>query len=734
MTSPRTWPASCSCRIERTPTLFPEFAIPTVLREHASRRPNDPAFTFVDYSADPAGVPEILTWSQLYRRSSVVAHALGRCGSVGDRAVIVAPQGLDYIVAFVGALQAGVVAVPLSVPQLGDHDERISSVLADSTPTAVLTTSAVSSAMEPYLRRRGGQPSLIEVDALDRVGPTKFAGSAGLAGHDPNAEIAYLQYTSGSTRKPAGVMVSHRNLAANFEQVMRCYWGDSGWAAPLDTTMVSWLPFYHDLGLWIGVSSPILAGLHSVVFSPMSFLMRPARWLQLMAAHTKVFTPAPNFALDLALRRISDKDIAGLDLSDVSHVISGAERVHAATLKRFAARFAPFNLRPEALCPSYGLAEATVYVAASPADIYPNVVHFDAERLSTGIAAHSTTATDHGLVGYAVPESPLVRIVDPESRTENEDGTVGEIWVHGDNVALGYWNRPDETELTFRASLVNPSAGTPEGPWLRTGDLGVISDGELFIMGRIKDLLIIYGRNHYPDDIEATVREITDGRVAAISVPGDHGEKLAVVAELLPSSISLDEVVEEVEAVERGVISTVSAAHGIRVEDFVPVAPGSLPLTTSGKVRRSACVQMYRSGQFTRVDADEDPGDLGVESDGESPDDIEATIRQISGGRVAAIAVPHDGTEHLVAIVEISSERTGSGEGQTPKLRAIRRAITSAVSTSHDLRVADLVLVPPGSIPFTTGGKVRRSACVERYRNNEFKRLDVSANMLDEVW
>ena len=644
---------------------------------------------------------------------------------MGDRAIIVAPQGLDYIVAFVGALQAGLVAVPLSVPQLGDHDERIISVLADSSPSAVLTTSAVSAGMEYYLRRRDGRPapSLIEVNTLDRVGPTKIAGL------DPNAEIAYLQYTSGSTRQPAGVMVSHRNLAANFRQVMSCYFGDSGNLAPPDTTMVSWLPFYHDLGLWIGVSSPILAGLHSVVFSPMSFLMRPSRWLQLMAAHSKVFTPAPNFALELALRRISDKDLAGLDLGDVDHIVSGAERVHASTLRRFTDRFAPFNLRPEAMCPSYGLAEATVYVAASPAESYPSVAHFDAEKLSTGIAERGAAETDQGLVGYAVPKSPLVRIVDPETRTENDAGTIGEIWVHGDNVALGYWLKPDETERTFRASLIDPAPGTPEGPWLRTGDLGVVNAGELFIMGRIKDLLIIYGRNHYPDDIEATVQEITDGRVAAIAVPGDHGEKLAVIAEFMPGGLSADEIADEVSTLESGVISAVSNVHGIRVEDFLPVFPGSLPLTTSGKVKRSACGELYRSGQFTRVDAEED---LDLDSDDEFPEaeDLEATIAEVTGGLAAAVPVPDDHSERVVAIVELTAEQTGSGEQQTPKVRAIKREIMSAISTAS-LRVTDLVPVPTGSIPLTSGGKVRRSACVERYRNNEFKRLDVSADMLD---
>jgi acyl-CoA synthetase (AMP-forming)/AMP-acid ligase II len=268
-------------------------------------------------------------------------------------------------------------------------------------------------------------------------------------------------------------------------------------------------------------------------------------------------------------------------------------------------------------------------------------------------------------------------------------------------------------------------------------------------MGRIKDLLIVYGRNHYPDDIEATVQEITGARVAAISVPGDDGEKLAIIAEFMPSGLSPDEVQSELGTVEGGVISTVSTVHGIRVADFVPVAPGSIPLTTSGKVKRSACAELYRSGQFTRIDADDDSG---VMSDGElplmgrtndvlivdgrnhRPDDIEATIREITGGRVAAISIVDDRTERLVAIAELATEHTRSREEQTPKLRAIKREIIAAVSTSHGLRVSDLVLVPPGSIPFTTSGKVRRTACVQRYRQNEFKRLDVSASLLDEAW
>ncbi len=716
----------------------PEFAIPSVLRERADRRPNDPAFTFVDYARDPAGVADTLTWSQLYRRTRAVANALTRCGSAGDRAVIVAPQSLDYVVGFLGALEAGFIAVPLSVPQLGDHDERISSVLADSSPAAVLTTAAVSGGLEPYLQEpnRSSAPTLVEVDALDRIGP------AALAVRDAPPGVAYLQYTSGSTRQPAGVMVSHRNLAANFEQTMACYFSETGNVPPPDTTMVSWLPFYHDMGLWIGVSSPILAGLHSVVFSPMSFLVRPSRWIHLMATHPKVFTPAPNFALELAVRRTTDADMAGLDLGDVTHIISGAERVHAATLQRFTDRFAPFGLRTRAMRPSYGLAEATVYVADHIPGRSSAVVHFDAEKLTAGIAERTADATGPGLVSYGIPASPTVRIVDPETRTENGAGTIGEIWVHGDNVALGYWHKSAETEQTFRGRLVDPHPGTPAEPWLRTGDLGVVSDGELFIMGRIKDLLIVYGRNHYPDDIEATVGEITGGRVAAISVHGDHDERLVVLAEFMTLSLDEDAVATELAAAERAIASAVSTAHGVKVADLVLVFPGSLPLTTSGKVRRGACAHQYLSGELDRIDEDDDAdaapdeestGDvLVVDGHEHHSEGIEATASAVTGGRVAAIA--DDRTGRLIAIAELTAEPARPREEQSRRYRTIKREVMSAVKATHGVRVADLVLVPAGAIPVSATGTVRRPACAQRYRDNEFKRLDVSASLLDEAW
>jgi fatty acid CoA ligase FadD28 len=577
-----------------------ESSLPTVLRERASLQPNGIAVTFIDYEQDWAGVAASLTWSQLYRRTLNIAHELRQCGSTGDRAVILAPQGLDYVAAFLGALQAGLIAVPLSVPQVGAHDERVGSVLHDTSPAVILTTSSVVGDVTEYAQPQRGRsaPLVVEVDLLDLDSPKQSD-----AGGDSRPTTAYLQYTSGSTRQPAGVVVSHRNLLANFEQVMSNYFEEYGKVAPPDGTAVSWLPFYHDMGLMLGIWGPILGGYRTVFMSPVSFLQRPARWMQLLASNSHAFSAAPNFAFELAARKTSDDDMAGRDLGDVLGIISGSERIHPATLRRFTERFARFNLRGTAMRPSYGLAEATVYVATRRSGQPPEVVHFESEELTAGRAKRCINGSGTPLVSYGVPQSPMVRIVDPDTSTECPAGKTGEIWVHGDNVATGYWRKPQETERTFGAMLVAPSAGTPEGPWLRTGDLGFICDGELFIVGRIKDLLIVYGRNHSPDDIEATIQELTGGRVAAIAVPDGRTEKLVVIIELKKRGESQEEAADKLAVVKHEVTSAIFNSHGLSVGDLVLVPPGSIPITTSGKVRRAACVEQYRHGQFARLDA-----------------------------------------------------------------------------------------------------------------------------------
>ncbi|WP_422749581.1 AMP-binding protein [Mycobacterium sp. WMMD1722] len=579
-----------------------ETSIPALLRERASLQPDDTAYTFFDYDADRDGVAESLTWPQLYRRVCNVARELRGCTSPGDRAVISAPQSLDYIVGFLGALEAGLIAVPLSVPLGGVTDERVDSVLSDAAPAAVLTTSGVASDVAGRVAAQLGTaaPAILEVDLLDLDAPVRYDA---LTPPAEQPDIAYLQYTSGSTRRPAGVMISYTNLLTNIAQITTDYAVDHGGVAPPDMTVVSWLPFYHDLGLLLGICTPVYGGFPTVLTSPVAFLERPARWMQLLAGHPQAFSSAPNFAFELAARKTSDADMADHDLGDVFIIQSGAERVNPTTLNRFTDRFAPFNLDPRVIQPSYGLAEATLYVATCRPGSPPDVVGFEPDELAEGIAKRSASGTP--LVGYDNPLSaisPMVRIVDPQSRTECRDGTTGEVWVHGDNVGMGYWNRPEDSERVFRATLAEPSEGTPSDPWLRTGDLGFRSDGQLFIVGRIKDLLIVYGRNHAPDDIEATISEITKGRVAAIGVAFEGVEQLVAIAEVKVRGADDPEVADRLAAVAREITAAVSQAHGLTVADLVLVGPGSIPITTSGKVRRQSCAELYRQGRLTRVD------------------------------------------------------------------------------------------------------------------------------------
>jgi long chain fatty acid CoA FadD26 len=568
--------------------------LPGLLRHQATTQGDATAFTFMDGAVLGTGHPESLTWNQLYRRVLSLAEELRRTATKGDRVAILAPQGLDYVVAFYASLQAGLIAVPLSVPMFGVHDQRAESALADSAPSVLLTTSAAVADVNKYAVAQGGRPAptVIEVDIID-VDATRALDETDDSRHGP----AYLQYTSGSTRSAAGVIVSHKNVTSNIEQTVGDYFSEFGGTVPDETAVVSWLPFFHDLGLIMGVCSPLVTGCDAVLTSPLAFLAKPASWMQLMAQNPLCFSGAPNFAFELAARRTSDADMEGLDLSQVHGILSGAERVHHGTVKRFIDRFAKFGLTEKVIRPSYGLAEATLYVASPPISPTVRTARFDLQELAAGVAERCEAEQDSGteLVSYGPPQAYEVRIVDPETGIEKPAGSIGEIWTRGDNVAMGYWRKPELTTRVFRARINNPSEGTVAGPWLRTGDLGTISDGELFIMGRLKDLLIVDGRNHYPEDIEATIREITGGRVAAIAVEDESSENLVAIVELKPAP--------QLNAVKHKVANAVWKLHNLRVDDLVLVSPGSIPITTSGKIRRASCGELYRQGEFQRMDA-----------------------------------------------------------------------------------------------------------------------------------
>ena len=572
-------------------------SIPELLKTRAEQQPNDLAYTFLDYDVDPAGFEDTVTWSELYERVQAVAARLLQCGSPGDRAAILAPQSLDYIVAFFGAMHAGFIAVPLPVPAPGGLDERVVGALRDSAPSVILTTSTVVGGVVPYASAQpgGSTAEVVEVDAVD-----PYSSPVPVA-QVPDTATAYLQYTSGSTRQPAGVVLTHKNVIRTLDQIMGDYAEHLG-GVPEDVTMVSWLPFYHDMGLVMGVLAPLIVNRRGVLMSPLGFLGKPARWIRQLALNPHAFSAAPNFGFELSARRTSDADMAGLDLGGCLGIISGAERVHPSTLHRFKERFAKFGMPASAVRSSYGLAEATVYVVASPGGQAPTEVCFDAEKLAAG---HVEVCASGGseLVGCGAPRSSDVRIVDPESAGVLPPGMAGESWVPGHHISPGYWRNPELTARTFGGQLADPTAGTPKGPWLRTGDLGAMFDGELYIIGRIKDLLIVDGKNHYPEDIEHTISEITAGRVAAVSIQDDTTEKLVAIAEIKPPAGSPEEAAAAIKDLKRRVAAAVRDIHGVRVADLVLVGQGSLPITTSGKVRRSSCGEQYRLGLFSRVDA-----------------------------------------------------------------------------------------------------------------------------------
>src|SRR6476469_6904275 len=397
-------PVSSTCSTTAAADVTPthQASVLSMLHGRASLRPDDVAFTFTDYEKDRAGVPESITWSQLSRRTINMARQIRLHGAVGDRAAILAPQSLDYILAFLGSMQAGLVAVPLPLPHRGSNHDRVGAVFTDTSPSVVLTTSAAAADVGDYVdqSRLDVVPKIVEIDSLDlsEDGPVIETADA--------PDIAYLQYSSGSTRTPTGVMLSHRNLQVNFEQLMRSFFADARLKLPPDAAIVSWLPFYHDMGLVLGVCAPILSGFHADLTSPVAFLERPARWMQALARHPHTFSSAPNFAFDMAARKTTDNDLDGLDLGGVLGVISGAERVEPGTLRRFVDRFAHFNFRDHMMRPSYGLAEATVFVASGTWSESSEAVHFDLEELSAGRVQRCSPGAGAELVKYKVPQSP----------------------------------------------------------------------------------------------------------------------------------------------------------------------------------------------------------------------------------------------------------------------------------------------------------------------------------------
>ncbi|MDT8915446.1 fatty acyl-AMP ligase [Amycolatopsis sp. PS_44_ISF1] len=559
------------------------------LRHWAAVAGDEPALTFADYSADREGRQRTLTWQQLRQRVDAAAASLPV--QPGDRVAVLCPQGIGYVVGFLAAITAGAAAVPLFEPGLPGHAGRLTSVLADCAPAAVVTTAAAKGAVGEFLAGRpgGGDLPVVAADRPDAEPSRSWPGPA-----PAPDDVAYLQYTSGSTRSPAGVVLTHANVLANVTQAVTGLGLD-----PREATTVSWLPLFHDMGLVLGLITPLALGLRSVLMDPLAFIERPVRWLELLGDRPGAWSAAPNFAFHYCATRVRETDRARLRLGRVGAIINGAEPINPDVLDRFHAAFAGAGYRPEQTRPSYGLAEATVFVTTGPAAA-PRVGVFDRAALGDGAAEPAGEGVR--LVACGAPAGQRVAVADPATGIALPDGSVGEIWIHGPNVGAGYWQKPLESEETFGARLSGERGGRPEGPWLRTGDLGFHHGGELYIAGRIKDLLIVDGRNHYPQDVEATVasadRGIRPGSVAAFAVAGGETESAVVVAEHRGHG-ELDEAGERdlVAAVRR----LVSDAHGLALREVVLVPAGLVPRTSSGKIARGACRDRYLEGDYGKV-------------------------------------------------------------------------------------------------------------------------------------
>jgi len=553
-----------------------------VLRERAARQPHRLAFAF---DRDDGAPPVEHTYAELDRRARAIAALLQQRGLAGERALLVYPPGLDFVAAFYGCLYAGTVAVPAHPPRRQTMD-RLTALALDARPAIVLCTSSIAAAHDPSADAVAGLPDLDWMSTEDIDDELAGEWSDPRLGPD---SLAFLQYTSGSTTAPRGVAVSHGNIVHNSAVIERCFGHTE------DSVGMCWLPAQHDMGLVGGVMQPVFAGVRILLMSPLTFLQRPLRWLDAMSQWRATTGGAPNFAYELCIRKVTPQHLATLDLSSWDLAFTGAEPVRSTTLAAFAATFAPCGFRPEAFYPCYGLAEGTLLVTGGHKAERPRSESVRSSTLEDGwaLAAEPASRDTRTLVSCGHPWlGTRVAIVDADTGLVCPERRVGEIWITGDSVAQGYWGRPEESGRVFRARLAGG-----EDPWLRTGDLGYLSDGELYFVGRLKDLIIIDGRNHYPEDIEQVV-EASHERLrphgcCAFSVEQADTERLIVVAEV---QMQLGAASPDLDGVIRTIRGVVAGGPGIPVHAVVLVRGGSLPRTTSGKIRRAACRRDYLAG------------------------------------------------------------------------------------------------------------------------------------------
>ena len=554
------------------------------------------AYRYLDFAGSTEGRPIELTWKQLGRRMMAIGAHVQTVASRGDRVAILAPQGLDYVAAFFAAVKAGTIAVPLFAPELQGHAERLDTALTDAQPSAVLTTAAAAQAVRTFLEgltSAAAMPVIVVDDIPDSDAETFIPVDLDVD------DVSHLQYTSGSTRPPIGVEITHRAVGTNLLQMIL-----SIGLLDRNTHGVSWLPLYHDMGLSM-IGFPAVYGGHSTLMSPTAFIRRPQRWIRALSDGSRegrVVTAAPNFAYEYTVQRGVPGPGDDVDLANVVMII-GSEPVSMDAVTAFNDAFAPYGLPATAIKPSYGIAEATLFVSTIAPSAQATVTYFDRDRLAEGAAVRVAADADSAVAQVScgqIARSQWAAIVDPDAHTELADGQVGEIWLHGDNTARRYWRQPEISRLTFDATLrsrltsQSHADGSPvDGTWLRTGDLGVYVDGELYVTGRRADVISVDGLHHYPQDIEATAQTastiVRRGYLAAFCTD----TSVVIVAERASGTRGAD-TNAEAEVIR----TTVAHVHGLAVADVRFVPAGAIPRTTSGKVARRACRAEYLSGKL----------------------------------------------------------------------------------------------------------------------------------------
>ena len=572
-------------------SLLSDSTLIELLHNRAHEQPDLPAYISLK---DGLTVDRTLSYAELDQKARAIAVFLRQRFQAGDRLLLMHPPGLEFVEAFWGCLYAGMVAIPVPPPdafRVKQSGRRLTAIAQDAQAAGVLTVQETMTLCKESMSEGllGKPDSWILSDTIGFEGAESWTCPPRHA-HD----VAYLQYTSGSTSSPKGAMVSHGNLTHH------CGCITTAGQYRDDAVTLSWMPHYHDYGLVKGILHPVWIGRPAYLMSAVTFLKRPLRWLQAIQRYRVTHSGGPNFAFRHCVAMTTPEDRAALDLSGWHVASCGAEPIVSETMHRFIEAFAPSRFRAEAFYPAYGMAEYTLLIALKPGGERPKDQELDASFLEEGLAQVATTGSSGRRTvvscGRPVGDTTVV-IVDPLTNRRCPTDAVGEIWLAGRSVTQGYWNKPTETELTFHAVI----ADTQEGPFLRTGDLGFIKDGELYVTGRLKDLIIIRGRNHYPQDIEWTVQQchpvLRAGNGAAFSVVGEGGEeRLIVVQEIerLKDPLDLQELIGQVR-------QAVAEHHDVSADTILLIKAGTIPKTSSGKIQRQACRQAFNAHELTVV-------------------------------------------------------------------------------------------------------------------------------------